>query len=104
MEKGMSDISKIKRRGASPFPSIRKSADPFQPEMGEMDFAQDVEEFDSVYSSVVHEPEPAEQAQIHEENHQKQFRQRKKKKKSEEEEEEIKKKEEENEIHVDLTV
>jgi hypothetical protein len=101
----MSDVGRIKRRGASPFPSVRKSADPFQPEMGEMDFEQDVEQFDNIYSTVVQEPEPTEQALIREDNRNKQFRQRKKKKKEEDEEENKKKKKEEDpEIFVDLRV
>lgn len=83
----MSDIGKLRRPGSSPFPTVRKSADPFQPEMGEMDFSQDLNEFEAEASSTVRETEKAEQNVIMDENRQKQFRQRKRKKKKEEEEE-----------------
>ncbi|MCP5054968.1 MAG: hypothetical protein GY940_47820 [bacterium] len=83
----MSDVSKLRRSGGSPFPSVRKSADPFQPEMGEIDFAQQVEEVDSSYSTSVQEPTPTEQTLIHEEQQRKQYRQRKRKRKKEEDDE-----------------
>ncbi len=96
----MSDVGKLKRPGGSPFPSVRKSADPFQPEMGEMDFAQEVEEFDSTLSTVVKEAEKTEQTIINDENRQKQYRQRKRKRKKDDDENE----EEEDEILVDIRV
>jgi hypothetical protein len=81
----MSDVGRLKRRGESPFPSVRKSADPFVPEMGEADFTQDVENFDSQYSTAVSETEKAEQHTIVEENRRKSYRQRKRKRKQDEE-------------------
>lgn len=95
----MSDVGRLKRTN-SPFPTVRKSADPMQPEMGEMDFAQDVEEFDSAYSTAVHEAEKAEQTAISDQNPRKQYRKRKKKKKDEDEENE----KEETELFVDIRV
>ena len=35
----MSDVGKLRKSGGSSFPTVRKSADPFQPEQGEMDFS-----------------------------------------------------------------
>lgn len=95
----MSDVGRLKRT-SSPFPTVRKSADPMQPEMGEMDFAQDVEEFDSAYSTAVHEAEKAEQTAISDQNPRKQYRRRKRKRKDEEDEE----KKEDTEILVDIRV
>jgi len=82
----MSDVSKLRRSGRSPFPTIRKSADPFQPEMGEMDFHQEVDEFDAHYSTAVQEPEKAEQGIINDQNPRKQYRRRKRKRKNEDDE------------------
>lgn len=84
----MSDVGRLKRRDGSRFPSVRKSADPFQPEMGEMDFTQDVEEFDNVYSTAVNETEKTEQSVINEEDRRKQYKYRKRKRKKDEEENE----------------
>ena len=81
----MSDVGRIKRRSGSPFPTVRKSADPFVPEMGEADFTQDVEDFDAQYSTAVSETEKAEQHTIVEENRRKSYRQRKRKQKKDEE-------------------
>lgn len=84
----MSDVGRLKRSGGSRFPSVRKSADPFQPEMGEMDFTQDVEEFDNVYSTAVSETEKTEQSVIHEEDRRKHYKYRKRKRKKDEEDNE----------------
>jgi hypothetical protein len=81
----MSDVGRLKRRSGSPFPSVRKSADPFVPEMGEADFTQDVDEFNDVYATAVREPEKTEQNVILDENRRKQFRQRKRQRKKDEE-------------------
>jgi len=80
----MSDVGRLKRRSGSPFPSVRKSADPFVPEMGEADFTQDVDEFNDVYATAVREPEKTEQNVILDENRRKQFRQRKRQRKKDE--------------------
>lgn len=80
----MSDVGRLRRSGGSPFPTIRKSADPFQPEMGEMDFSQEIEEYDALESTSVREPERTEQSVIRDENRRKQYRQRKRKKKKDE--------------------
>ncbi len=83
----MSDIGKLRKAGGRNFPTVRKSSDPFQPEQGEMDFSQDLEEFQVSQSTSVSETEKAEQGIIHDENRRKQYRKRKKKKKEEEENE-----------------
>jgi len=83
----MSDVGRVKRPGGSPFPSVRKSSDPFVPEMGEIEFSQEVEEFDNHLSTAVQEAEKTEQNVITEENRNKQYRQRKKNDKDNEEEE-----------------
>jgi hypothetical protein len=90
----MSDVGRLKRPGGSPFPSVRKSADPFQPEMGEMDFSQEVAEFDALYSTAVQEPGKTEQTIISDENRKKQFRYRKRKRKKDDEENKSKESEE----------
>lgn len=81
----MSDVGRLKRRNDSVFPTVRKSADPFVPEMGEAEFSQDVEQFDSLHSTAVREPEKTEQNVIVDGNRRKQFRQRKRKQKEDEE-------------------
>jgi len=96
----MSDVGKIKRRGEGVLPTVRKSADPFVPEMGEAEFTQDIEEYDLLHSTAVHEPEKTEQNIISDENRRKQFRQRKRKRK-EDEEGNIS---EEEDIFVDISV
>ncbi len=84
----MSDVGKLKRSGGTVFPSVRKSADPFQQEQGEMDFSEKMVEFEVHQATSVAETDKAEEAVIHEEGRRHQFRQRKKKKKKEELEEE----------------
>jgi len=80
----MSDVGKLKRYGQSKFPSVRKSSDPLTPEMGEINFSEEVAEFDALYSTSVQEPEKTEQTIINEENRRRQFRFRKKNPKKEE--------------------
>lgn len=82
----MSDVGRLRRRGGAIFPSVRKSADPFQPESGEMDFSQELAEFDALASTSIREPEAAEQAVIREENRRRQFKYKKRKRKKDEEE------------------
>ncbi len=94
----MSDVGRLRRRGGGIFPSVRKSADPFQPEAGEMDFSQELEEFDALASTSIREPEAAEQTVIRDENRRQQFKYRKRKRKKDEE----KNPEEEDEILIDL--
>jgi hypothetical protein len=79
----MSDVGRLKRPGGSPFPSVRKSPDPFMPELGQIDFSQDVQEFDKHFSTSVAETEKTEQNIINEETRRKQFRQRQRRKKEE---------------------
>jgi hypothetical protein len=81
----MSDVGKLRRSGGTAFPTLRKSADPFQPEMGEMDFSQEILEHDALESTSVREPEKTEQSVIRDENRRKQYRQRKRKRKKDEE-------------------
>lgn len=81
----MSDVGRLKRGSGSRFPSVRKSADPFQPEMGEMDFSQEVEEFDTLYSSAVMESEKTDNPVITDENRRKQYRYQKRKRKEDDE-------------------
>jgi hypothetical protein len=81
----MSDVGRLRKSGGSVFPTIRKSADPFQPEMGEMDFSQEIEEHDAIESTSVREPEKTEQSVIRDENKRKQYRQRKRKRKKDDE-------------------
>jgi hypothetical protein len=71
-----------------------------QPEMGEMDLRQDIEEFDAVYTTAVKEAEKSEQNIIHDQESRKQYRQRKRKKKSDDDENE----KEEDELFVDIRV
>jgi hypothetical protein len=97
----MSDVGSLKRPGGSPFPSVRKSSDPFVPEMGQIDFTHEVQEFDSQFSTSVHESEKTEQNIISEENRRRQFRQRQRKRKAEEEKET--KPGEDDESLIDLT-
>lgn len=94
----MSDVGRLRKSGGTVFPTIRKSADPFQPEMGEMDFSQEISEFDAMESTSVREPEKTEQSVIRDENRRKQYRQRKRKKKKDEE-----KTEGEGEVLIDLS-
>jgi hypothetical protein len=82
----MSDVGRLRRSGGTVFPSVRKSADPFVPESGEMDFSQELSEFDALSSTSVREPEATEQTVIREENRRKQFKYRKRHRKEEEEE------------------
>lgn len=81
----MSDVGKLRRTGGARFPTIRKSADPMEPEMGEMDFSREMVEFDAIETVSVHETEKTEAATIYEENRRKQYRQRQRRKKDEEE-------------------
>lgn len=60
----MSDVGRIKKRGESPFPSVRKSADPLQPEQGEVEFTQDLDEYLEATNKSVKETEKAEQLLI----------------------------------------
>ncbi len=82
----MSELSKLRRPGSSPFPTVRKSPDPFQPEMGEMDFSEDMAEYENTVASTVQETENTEQntqeMQIRRERHR--LRQHRKKNKKEE--------------------
>lgn len=80
----MSDVGRLRRFDNSRFPSVRKSSDPFNPEMGEMDFSQDIEEFDSMYSTAVLESEKTEQPVIRDENRRRQYRYRKRQQKQNE--------------------
>lgn len=82
----MSDIGRVKR-GASRMPFKRKSADPFQPEMDEMDSTQDVKEYDEVFSSVVQGPEKTEQNIVNAEKRKKRLQKKKRRRKNEEIEE-----------------
>jgi hypothetical protein len=97
----MSDVGKVRRIDGSPFPSVRKSADPFVPEMGQIDFSHEVREFDAHISTSVQESEKAEQNIIDDETRRRQFRQRQRKRKEEEEKNAKPKEDEEN--FVDLT-
>ena len=81
----MSDVGKLRRPGGTVFPTFRKSANPFAPEMGEIDFSQDLLEYDAQESTSVHESEHTEQAVIRDENRRKQFKYRQRKKKEDEE-------------------
>ena len=94
----MSDVRKLRRTGGAVFPSIRKSADPFVPEAGEMDFSQELAEFDALASTSIREPEAPEQTIIRDENRRRQFKYRKRKRKKDEEE----KPEKEEETLIDL--
>lgn len=94
----MSDVGKLKRGGGAIFPSVRKSADPFVPEAGEMDFSQELAEFDALAATSIREPEAPEQTVIRDENRRQQFKYRKRKRKKDEEEES----KEEEEILIDL--
>lgn len=96
----MSDVGRLRRSGGTVFPSVRKSADPFVPESGEMDFSQDLAEFDALASTSIREPEATEQAVIREENRRKQFKYKKRKRKEDEDEDENP---QEEEILVDLS-
>ncbi len=95
----MSDIGRLRRGGNPSIPTIRKSADPFQPEMGQMDFTQEMEEVNAVFSTSVQETEKTEQNIIDDENRRKQYRLRKRKRKKEEE----KNNPEEEELLLDIT-
>lgn len=86
----MSDVGKVRRTDSTIFPSYRKSATPFVPEMGEIDFSQDLLEFDAQASTSVRESEHTEQAVIRDENRRRQFKFRQKKQKVVEEVEEQK--------------
>jgi len=94
----MSDVGKLRRGGGALFPSVRKSADPFVPESGEMDFSQELAEFDALASTSIREPEAPEQTVIRDENRRRQFKYRKRKRKTGEEE----KPEKEEETLIDL--
>lgn len=96
----MSDIGSLRRSGGSLLPSIRKSSDPFQPEMGQMDFSQEMDEVNAVFTTAVQETEKTEQNVITDENRRKQYRFRKPKRKKEDEE---KNQSQEEELFVDLT-
>ena len=98
----MSDVGSLKRPGGSPFPTVRRSADPFQPELGQIDFSHDFKEYDNQFTTAVSETDKTEQNIINDENRRKQFRQRQKKRK-EEEEKKAKKPEDEEEGFIDLT-
>ena len=82
----MSDVGRLRRRGGAIFPSVRKSADPFQPESGEMDFSQELAEFDALASTSVREPEATEETVVRDENRRQQFKYRKRKRKKDEDE------------------
>jgi hypothetical protein len=97
----MSDVGRLRRSGGTVFPSVRKSADPFVPESGEMDFSQELSEFDAQSSTSVRESEATEQTVIRDENRRKQFKYKKKHQK--EDEEETSKEEKEEEVLVDLS-
>jgi hypothetical protein len=94
----MSDVGKLRRPGGAVFPTFRKSATPFVPEMGEIDFSQDLLEFDAQESTSVRESEHTEQAVIRDGNRRKQFKYRQKKHKEDEEQ----KPKEEGAQHIDL--
>lgn len=98
----MSDIGRLKRHGGSPFPSVRRSSDPFQPELGQIDFSHEFKEYDKQFTTAVAETDKTEQNIISDENRRKQFRQRQRKRK-EEEEKKAKKTEDEEEGFIDLT-
>jgi hypothetical protein len=82
----MSDVSKIRRSGGSPLPIIRKSADPFQPELGEMDFSQQLEEVDEIYSTTVQSSQEIEETAIRDDDEHNRREKKKKRKKYKEEE------------------
>jgi hypothetical protein len=94
----MSDVGKLRRPSGRRLPSVRKSADAFQPEMGEMDFSQELSEVDAQDSTSVRETEETEQTIIRDENRRKHFKYRKRKRKEDEEP----KPEGEEEVLVDL--
>ncbi len=96
----MSDVGKLRRSGGSSLPTVRKSPDPMQPEMGEMDFSQDLVEHEAQMASSISETEKAEQAAIREENRRKQYRRRKKREKDEEEEDQETPKEQDSFVDV----
>ncbi|MGE5344185.1 MAG: hypothetical protein ACM3SY_22185 [Candidatus Omnitrophota bacterium] len=98
----MSDIGKLRRPGSTFFPNMRKSVDPLMPEMGQIEFSQDVREFDTHFSTSVSESEKTEENVISDETKRKQFRQRQRKKKEEEESKLKKEKEGNGSNHVDL--
>ncbi len=80
----MSDVGKLKRAGVRKFPSVRKTADPMQPELGELDFAEDMVQFEQETARQVSGTSQTDEAVINEEERRKQYRMRKKKDEKEE--------------------
>jgi len=98
----MSDVGRLRRTSGTMFPSVRKSADPFMPEMAQIDFSHDVQEYDRHFSTTVSESEKSELNTISDETRRRQFRQRKRRER--EEEEQKKAAEEDEDLFVNLTV
>jgi hypothetical protein len=62
----MSDIGKVRRTGGSSFPSVRKSSDPFVPELGEVEFSEELAEFDESQARSVRETVKTTQGKVEE--------------------------------------
>lgn len=89
----MSDIGRVRKPGSSPFPTIRKSVDPLQPESGEIEFSEELKNFDETSMRTVQETEKAINSRIEDNDKEKKlkkrFEKREKKKQEQESEEDL---------------
>jgi len=100
----MSDVGRVRKPGSSPFPTIRKSVDPLQPESGEIEFSEELKKFDETSMRTVQETEKAINSRIEDNDREKKLKKRFKKKKRNEKEEESEEELEEEGSIVDIEV
>jgi len=80
----MSDVGRVRKPGSSPFPTIRKSVDPLQPESGEIEFSEELKNFDETTIRTVQETEKTLNSRIEENDREKKLKKKPQKRKKKE--------------------
>ncbi len=99
----MSDVGRVRKPGSSPFPTIRRSVDPLQPESGEIEFSEELKNFDETSMRTVQETEKVINSRIEDNDKEKKLKKRFKKREKKREEQESEELQEEGSI-VDIEV